>query len=261
MEETRWKQVNITYAGQDSEAREREAVAHLAGVFPTAEDDGLVTSWFFIRKGAWRVRYLLSDAPNSGERGDPIRPLLTDGVTWACETYEPEVHAFGGWNSMDAAHELFHADSRYLLGYLSSGPIDRKERSLVLCTALMRAAGLDLNEQGDVWARVAEQRAALLGNLPDQETWRSFTGDVLHLFTGRARRDDVGSDWLTAFEKVGATISALRSTGRLTRGIRATIALHIIFHWNRMGISGAIQAVLARAAKEAIFGSERMAGR
>jgi hypothetical protein len=34
-------------------------------------------------------------------------------------------------------------------------------------------------------------------------------------------------------------------------------ALHVIFHWNRIGIPGSTQAVLAQAAKKAIFGSAR----
>jgi hypothetical protein len=41
----------------------------------------------------------------------------------------------------------------------------------------------------------------------------------------------------------------------LTRGIRAVITLHVIFHWNRIGLPATTQATLARAAKDAIFGS------
>jgi hypothetical protein len=48
--ETAWKQVNITYPTPDAQQRERHAVDHLAGVLPAAEADGLITAWFFIRK-------------------------------------------------------------------------------------------------------------------------------------------------------------------------------------------------------------------
>ena len=44
------------------------------------------------------------------------------------------------------------------------------------------------------------------------------------------------------------------------RGIQNSqdvLALHVIFHWNRIGLAGAAQATLAHAAKEAIFGEGR----
>lgn len=257
MDQPRWKQVNITYASHGNQAREHEAVTHLARVFPAAEAEGLLTSWFFIRKGPWRIRYLLAGTLAGNEPDcDPVHPLLIDGVTWASDIYEPETHAFGGPGSMDAAHQLFHADSRNLLTYLSSDPQERRERSLVLCSALMKAAGLDFNEQGDVWARIAEQRAALLDNPPDPHVWKSFTADTHHLLTGRACRNDIGNGWIAAFEELGTTLKVLRNTGQLTRGIRGTIALHVVFHWNRIGIPGKVQAILARAAKEAVFGND-----
>ncbi|TDC79197.1 thiopeptide-type bacteriocin biosynthesis protein [Actinomadura sp. 7K507] len=248
MNETSWTQVNIAVPGKNARERERQAVAHLARILPTAESRGLITSWFFIRKSRWRVRYLPAE---TGSRRD-LRPLLTQGVDWTSDIYEPEVHAFGGYASMDTAHELFHADSRHLLAFLNGAPSDRRERSLIVCSALMRAAGLEFGEQGDVWARVAEQRSALRGELPDPATWASFTDDVRQLLIGKAR-PDIGKDWLTAFENAGGQLRTLRESGRLTRGIRAVTALHVIFHWNRIGITGPTQAVLAQAAKEAFF--------
>ncbi len=257
MNETAWKQVTIAYPSPDRHQRERHAVDHLARVLPAAEADGLITSWFFIRKGAWRVRYLLAqDADGGGEPNpDPLHPLLTDGVGWTGDIYEPEVHAFGGPASMNTAHALFHRDSRQLLTFLQGDPADRREYSLVLCTALMRTAGLDLNEQGDVWARVAEQRSGLADAPPDPRVWASFTSDVRHLLLGDARADLISGDWLTAFAETGRTLRTLRENGTLTRGIRAVIALHVIFHWNRLGLTATTQATLARAAKEALFGN------
>jgi thiopeptide-type bacteriocin biosynthesis protein len=155
---------------------------------------------------------------------------------------------------MSTAHTLFHHDSRHLLTYLHQHPTDRRERSLILCTALMRAAGLDLNEQGDVWARVVEHRAERFNQppTPDADTWKSFTGEVCRLLLGTARTT---GDWHTAFENAGAGLHRLRETGQLTRGLRTVIALHVIFHWNRIGLPTATQARLAQAAKDAIFGT------
>jgi len=154
---------------------------------------------------------------------------------------------------MNAAHALFHHDSRHILTYLLQQPNDRRERSLILCTALMRAAGLDLNEQGDVWARVADKRAHLHAQPPtaDPRTWTAFTDDIRHLLTGTAGP----SDWQTTFDDTGSTLRDLREGGRLTRGLRAVIAEHVVFHCNRIGLPAAIQAVLAHAAKQSIFGA------
>jgi thiopeptide-type bacteriocin biosynthesis protein len=248
--ETPWQQINISYPGHTREQHEQHAVAHLGQVLPAAEAAGLITSWWFIRKGAWRIRYLPAEKQDSQ---DLAHKLLTDGVRWTSDIYEPETHAFGGADAMTAAHTLFHHDSRHTLAYLDQHPTDRRERSLILCSALMRAAGLDLNEQGDVWARVVQHRAEHLNQppAPDARAWEAFTGDVRRLLLGTARTT---GDWHTAFENAGASIRHLRETGKLTRGLRAVIALHVIFHWNRLGQSATSQATIAQAATEAIFG-------
>lgn len=250
MEETLWKQVNLAYPGETRQEREAQAVPHLSRILPEAEAAGLITAWWFIRKGPWRIRYLLADPHGP----DPVQPMLTETVSWTSDVYEPETHAFGGPDAMPVAHTLFHDDSRYLLGYLVHDPADRRERSLILCTALMRAAGLDLEEQGDVWARVSQVRAPLLNGpgTSDPSTLTAFTDNVRYLLLGTARTID---GWHTAFEDTGAALRTLRETGKLTRGIRAVIAKHLIFHWNRIGLPATAQATLAHAAAAAIFGS------
>ncbi|MEU8082568.1 thiopeptide-type bacteriocin biosynthesis protein [Micromonospora sp. NPDC049101] len=250
MEQNSWKQVNVAYPGPDSRKREMQAVEHLAPVLPAAEAEGLITSWWFIRKGPWRIRYLPATST-----GDPVHLLLTDTVSWTSDIYEPEIHAFGGAAGMSAAHALFHQDSRHLLDYLGDDPDDRREHALILCTALMRAAGLDINEQGDVWARIADQRGPLASQAPTQDlrAWTDITADVRRLLLGSPRAGGIASDWLSAFEDTGEALRALRESGKLTRGIRGIIALHVIFHMNRLGVPASTQATLARAAKEATF--------
>ncbi|GAB1641486.1 thiopeptide-type bacteriocin biosynthesis protein [Krasilnikovia sp. MM14-A1259] len=251
MDDSPWQQINISYPGETLREREQRAVDHLGQVLPAAQAAGLITSWWFIRKGAWRVRYLPTGQEHSRELA---HELITDGVSWTGDIYEPETYAFGGIDAMDTSHTLFHHDSRHLLTYLHQHPTDRRERSLVLCTALMRAAALDLNEQGDVWTRVVQHRADHLNQppAPDTRTWEGFTDNVRQLLTGTARMSDA---WHTAFADTGRRLQRLRETGRLTRGIRAVIALHLIFHWNRLGLSAPTQATLAHAATEAIFGT------
>ncbi|MET8045655.1 thiopeptide-type bacteriocin biosynthesis protein [Micromonospora sp. NPDC005215] len=250
MEQNSWKQVNVAYPGPDPRQRERQAVDHLTRVLPVAEAEGLVTSWWFIRKGPWRIRYLPA-TPSS----DRVHLLLTDAVNWTTDIYEPETHAFGGVASMSAAHALFHHDSRHLLDYLSDNPDDRREHALILCTALMRAAGLDINEQGDVWTKIADQRSTLASPAPNQDprAWTALTSDVRHLLLGSPLAGGIDSDWLGAFKDTGKVVRTLRESGKLTRGIRGIVALHVIFHMNRLGVRASTQATLARAAEEAIF--------
>ncbi|MGC9671418.1 thiopeptide-type bacteriocin biosynthesis protein [Planosporangium sp. 12N6] len=251
MDDNPWQQINISYPGDTPQERERRAVDHLGQVLPAAEAAGLITSWWFIRKGAWRVRYLPTGQQGSHERA---RELITEGASWTPDIYEPETHAFGGADAMDASHILFHHDSHHLLAYLHQHPTERRERSLILCTALMRAAALDLNEQGDVWARIVQHRSNHLNQTPapDSRTWEGFTDSVRHLLIGTARTID---GWHTAFADAGTSLQRLREAGRLTRGVRAVIALHVIFHWNRLGLPAPTQATLAQAATEAIFGA------
>ncbi|HET9899375.1 MAG TPA: thiopeptide-type bacteriocin biosynthesis protein [Streptosporangiaceae bacterium] len=252
MDETSWQQINVTYPGRTRHHQEQHAIAHLRQVLPAAETAGLITSWWFIRKGAWRIRYLPADKPGSDARA---RKLLTSRVTSTSDIYEPETHAFGGTDAMTAAHKLWHHDSSHLLSYLSQCPADRRERSLILCTALMRAAAIDLNEQGDVWAKVLQHRAEHIKSppAPDAPTWNGFTNDVHRLLLGTPR---ITGDWHIAFEKAGTSLRHLREAGKLTRGLRAIVALHVIFHWNRIGLTADSQAKLAQAAKEAIFGKD-----
>ncbi|WP_341716566.1 thiopeptide-type bacteriocin biosynthesis protein [Micromonospora sp. FIMYZ51] len=250
MEQTNWKQINIHYPGHSRQEREHQAIPHLSQVLPDAETAGLITSWWFIRKGSWRIRYL----PTPSNDHSPAPDLIAKGIPWTSDIYEPETHAFGGPNAMDTAHTLFHHDSRHILDYLHHHPTDRREHSLILCTTLMRAAGLDLNEQGDVWARIATRRSEHPNRPPAPRTdaWEAFTSRVHHLLVGTPRNIN---DWHKAFEDAGAALQHLRETGKLTRGIRTVITEHVIFHWNRIGIPAATQATLAQAATDAILGS------
>jgi thiopeptide-type bacteriocin biosynthesis protein len=250
-----WIQRNLVFAGDTRADQEHKAVAHLTQALTTVDERELITSVWFIRKeGAWRVRYRLAE-PTTNAQDDPVHRIVTRGLEWTPDVYEPEIHPFGGPESMRIAHELFHRDSRHLLPYLLNDPGDRREHSLVLCTALMRAAGLDFNEQGDVWGQVlTDYRAAVKTESVSPETWAAFTRQAAHLLRGNARPELIDSGWIAAFTDAGSALKVLRARGILTRGLRAVIALHIIFHWNRLGLDAPAQAHLARAAKEAILG-------
>jgi len=274
-----WHQINIQF--DDHQGAERAVIAHLGPVLMEAESTGLVISWFFIRKQWWRFRYLPTSGTSAGEATklleDAARAMRDCGYAsrWVESIYEPETHAFGGEAGMAAAHNLFYADSHHLFKYLrppgdgtlTSAPHSqgkRRELSVLLCAALMRAAGQDRYEQGDIWAKVADHRPIEDSAQPAQ--WRTSTAAVKRLITVDTGPDtalrtggamEFATGWLTAFEQAGETLKTLSDEGLLTRGIRAVTAHHIIFHWNRIGLLYHTQANMSLAAKEVIFGDRR----
>lgn len=107
-------------------------------------------------------------------------------ASWVETIYEPEIYAFGGAAAMDLAHRLFHADSRHILAHFrattSTGRSDqRRELSILLCSILMRGAAQDWYEQGDIWARVTENRA-LPPDTPSDRL-RGMESDLRQLMT------------------------------------------------------------------------------
>lgn len=264
-----WMQVNITFP--DWDRAEPTAVSHLAPWLSDAEASGLIEAWFFIRKyPCWRVRYLpagqLPIASDAEDRiGQHLKALAADQLIhdWTTSVYEPETHAFGGTEAMTLAHRLFHHDSRCVLAYLQDderiGAGHRREISIMLCSILMRAAGQDWYEQGDIWARVASHREPSPDLAPDQAV--SFTASVRRLLTVDTERQlcDGGplahlASWADGYAAAGCELAALAAAGRLHRGLRDVLAHHVIFAWNRLGIPHAAQSALASTSKAIVFG-------
>ena len=253
-----WHQANVTFT--DPHDAERLAATRIAPVLRDAEDNGDIDSWWFVRKQQWRFRYRATEHAQAGA----ILPMLTTPGpwSWTSSIYEPEVHAFGGPAGMDTAHALFHHDSRHVLGGTHRRS-DRQELTILLLTAMMRAAELDWFEQGDIWARIVELRPP--ADLPGPDQWASVktaTRRLLTVDTGPLRA------WLLPGTR-RRLVHRLR-TGRrcpkelnrdgcLTRGLRAVIAHHAIFAWNRLGIPAPAQAAIAQASKEVRPTSRRAA--
>lgn len=271
-----WRQLNIAFAGSHRHAVEHAAATYLGPALADAEGRGLISSWFFIRKQPWKLRYLPADHRDGSEQADTLLyeaaislEKAQQATGWRRGFYEPETHAFGGDGGMKVAHTFFHADSRHIFAHLtrldrpSSPTVDclaqRRELSLLLCTALMRAAGQDRYEQGDIWARLCRFRPHCNVPAGRQDAFRAGVECLIAADTGPdtpLRRDGLrGADgWFTAFERTGKALRNLAEDGHLTRGLRAVIVHHIIFHWNRIGLPSQTQANLAHAAAQIIFG-------
>lgn len=255
-----WRQTTITFA--DPDTAEQVAIDHLAPILTEAETRNFITCWFYVRKGGWRLRYLPAADTAAAERyvSSELEQLMQGSLVHGAVAgiYEPETHAFGGPMGMDTAHQLWHHDSRHLLTRSPDAPVRDRELSIVLCTTMMRAAGLDWYEQGDVWARVADHR-----NPPQPALVKTLLGPVRRLLTvdpasltHQAAPLAAARPWFEAYTAAGGTLNRLNQTGRLQRGIRATLTHHVIFAWNRRSIPGLHQAALATAARTIIFGHD-----
>jgi len=62
-------------------------------------------------------------------------------------------------------------------------------------------------------------------------------------------------EWVTAFERTGADLADLAARGALTRGLRAVLAHHVIFHANRAGLLRGDQSTLSCIAREVVMGT------
>lgn len=285
MKQSTWAQAVIEFA--DRQTGERVAVEHLRPALVTALADQVIATWWFIRKTPyWRLRYqpMSSKSHAAKHLAHTLDELTTHGriVGWTAGNYEPEVHAFGGATGMDVAHELFHHDSRNILDHLyrldqphrqATDPavasrisaLGRRELALLLFSVLLRAAGQDWYEQGDVWAKVADLRPAeptTYLTAPEAERLRPAMRRLMTVDANpTSSLMDGGplaalADWSAAFEYAGQQLAELARYGVLQRGLRAVLAHHVIFHWNRLGLPRADQTILSALAKEVVMGAK-----
>ncbi|AXI79784.1 thiopeptide-type bacteriocin biosynthesis protein [Peterkaempfera bronchialis] len=262
MNPSTWRQVNVAF--RDWERAEITALARLAPLLRAAEDEGALTAWFIVRKHpCWRVRYQPA-SDGQDHIAQDLDMLAAEGCIggWTETIYEPEIHAFGGAEAMASAHRLFHRDSRSIIDILGSeAGKHRRETSLMLCSLMMRSAGLDWYEQGDVWARVAAHRALPPGAERDSH-------DQLHTAVRRLLSVDLQyavqpdgplahvAGWACAYTDAGRELADLTASGQLHRGLRDVMAHHVIFAWNRIGLPYPMQATLTAAAKTVVFGPD-----
>ncbi|MFJ6619619.1 methyltransferase, FxLD system [Kitasatospora sp. NPDC091335] len=258
---TAWIQHDLTF--DDPAAVEHTAAHHLAPALDFAHRLGDLDAWWFMRKEGLRLRY-------RAESPVPVITALLDNLTetglltgWATVIYEPETAAFGGEEGMEIAHRLFHTDSVHLLDRAARPDppaLGRTETFVVLVSAMLRAAGRDWYERGDIWSRVADLRPEPPALAPERAATltaamrRLMTVDTRHLT--RPGEPLAGhADWVDAFEKAGQDLSRLARDGRLTRGPRAVLAHLTIFHANRAGVPVGHQSSAAARAVAAVFHS------
>jgi protein-L-isoaspartate(D-aspartate) O-methyltransferase len=209
--------------------------------------------------GEQRFHFLRKDQGLRLRTAQPAHALLdrlaAQGLItgWVGGVYEPETEAFGGTEGMDAAHALFCADSRPAL--TETGNPGAKERCILLLAALTRAAGLDPFETGDVWAKLGALRPPVTPPTgPARARAVSAMRRLLH--ADAAARPGAEPGWaerVGAFTDAGQRLRSLAARGRLTRGLRAILAHHAIFTFNRAGVPADEQAATAWLARHIAF--------
>jgi protein-L-isoaspartate(D-aspartate) O-methyltransferase len=263
-----WCQYNVEFP--DRSMAGHVAACELRPALTAAQEAGLLHGWWFMRKQPWKLRYLPDDPACAAAITSVLAKLTADHriTGWAPGIYEPETMAFGGQKGMDAAHDLFHHDSLHLLTRAAQAPAPapgQRETTVMLCSVMLRAAGLDWYEQADVWAKVAELRPAASSAITPERAaglapamHRLMTVNVRPLCAPERDGPLTGHDgWVTAFEQAGQVLSDLARHGRLKRGLRAVLAHHILFHANRAGLTITDQSILATLASDHVFGTSQ----
>ena len=101
-----------------------------------------------------QTRYELTLKHPPEQLAEVLDDLTAAGVIarWWPTVYEPEIVAFGGPAGMRTVHDLFCADTQGVLTWLRQKPpgLGRRELSVLLFSGLLRGAGLDGFECGDV---------------------------------------------------------------------------------------------------------------
>jgi thiopeptide-type bacteriocin biosynthesis protein len=267
-----WHQVHIQFSSWKT--AEHAAATSLGPHLTQMQNQGTTEAWWFIRKTpCWRLRLLPGPAAADMKTGISriLDGLVTVGVvrSWQTTIYESESAAFGGPAGMDIAHALFHADSHHILDYVrrpaaaaaDEPVVGRRELSLLLCSTLLRGAGQDWYEQGDIWHRVTQLRP-LPAATPTSRIGE-LTGSLAKLMTADTRPGGPlcgpggplapAASWAGAFASAGRALGAAAACGNLERGVRAILAHHVIFHWNRLGLTDRTQGILAKAARDTIL--------
>ncbi|MFC5829511.1 thiopeptide-type bacteriocin biosynthesis protein [Nonomuraea insulae] len=207
-----------------------------------------------------RFHFLRKDAGLRLRTDRPVDVLLDQLVAdevaagWVGGIYEAETDAFGGPWGMAIAHAVFCADSPAALA--ETGSPDSRERCILLLSSMYRAAGLDPFEVGDVWAKIGDLRPPIE---PPAETRRAAAITTMRrlMNVDAAQRPCPEPGWVervTAFEDAGRRLARFAKEGQLKRGLRAVLAHHAIFAFNRNNTPVAEQAAAAWLGWQAAFG-------
>ncbi|WP_440073242.1 thiopeptide-type bacteriocin biosynthesis protein [Streptosporangium sp. OZ121] len=224
-------------------------------------EDEAVRGFFFMHKSpGLRVRFEASPGRTEWLRGEidaglaTMRHLLEKvepGV------YEPEQHLFGGPRSMPYVHRLFTVDARaWLAFHLLRTSTPAWAFSLATLRHLLAGLGVAGWEDLDVWDRIARGTARTLPPGMDAEKVASAGAAIRALWSDPSRLHDALSEPAAALvrDRGPRIADAARAWSEgyfaergATIGPREGAAFFTIFHWNRGGLPGGVQALVTTA--------------
>ncbi len=208
--------------------------------------------------GERRFHFLRKDAGVRLRTEQPVADLLDQLVAdrvitgWVGGIYEPETHAFGGpraWRSRTTC-------SAPTAPPRSPRPAPRRPRA-------QRDAAVRHDPRGGTGPLRSRRRMGPVGRpaapvTPPQGPAldRAVSAMRRLMNADAALRPDAEAGWVervAEFEDAGRRLRRLAADGRLIRGIRAVIAHHAIFAFNRAGVPAETQAATAWLGRHVAF--------
>lgn len=244
--------------------RRRVLYGEVAGLVRDRLTDGTARNAFFLHKPpGLRLRLQRTDA------GGDLDALVDRAVArWHDEglvgtvehgVYEPETTIFGGPRSMEFVHALFTVDSLVWLDRHAGAPTEDASPAWLVSLAALRSVltGLEISGWEDlgVWAQVRDRAGRRLSD-EERAVYAGYADAVRDVW---ARRDlvplllDATAGAAVAGHEAALLDGAQRwLAGYFTRpgvavGPRAALAMYVVFHWNRGGLTPTEQAVVAEA--------------
>ncbi len=253
-----WLQANLFTGFATADRILREAALPLAREL---EASGIVDRWFFIRYGSpsWHLRLrfhgepgrLLGDVyPALLER---TRPYRETGEAWRLQidTYEREVERYGGWEAIEIAERIAHADSVAVSTLLGMGAPDenrlqRWRLALLGIDRLLGDLGFDLASRaaiaGDAYASYAAEYGLTEAHRRHLGTrFRPERPLLESILLERVDRTSLFAEATAAFARrselirqARAELGAIERQGRLSVPVPELAVAYLHMHCNRL---------------------------
>lgn len=259
-----WQQINIEFA--DWSAAEPTTVARIAPLLRQAENRALISSWFFLRK---------APAGGSGTFPPPMPPPLNSMCRPDCEhlpTPGRSPDSDGRSTSRKPARSAATPPwtppttfSTTTAGTCSPTSADTRqgigENWRSCCAAPCYAAPTWTGTSKATCGRASPNTARQTARPPPARIdalapalRRLMSVDTAPLLADGPLAHTAA--WTSTFTALGHQLAHLAANGELYRGIRAVLAHHIVFTWNRHGLRYPDQALLAHTAQRVVFGPD-----
>ena len=252
-----WIQLNIALGrnGQDPRVSARTLFGEVLAALPKLKRSGALTRFHFVRKppdvrlrfqAAESEQYLLPFLHTLFSRQQRSGAI----VSVYRSVYEPEARIFGGFESMEAAHDFFHQDC---MNWIRWDQIPSAERTMTeepLCTAVIndlfeRVLGCG-GEVWDAWHNLAELTRGCKPFGPAPVRGRESLAEIGRIASPPERA--VLKRCAKANQEFARSIQRVWDSGRLEVGMRSLLAMIAMFHCNRFGVDGGKQASIAKCA-------------